>query len=380
MKTLKSAMLAVLLLLAHPAAEAHKAADSHLRLSRDASGDWRADWLIGLRDLELLVGLDRNADARITWGEVRGARDRIIAATRPLIALRAATSACEIGFGALSIETLSDGAYAEMPLSIACPQQAGPTQLDYALMFDLDAGHRGLVSVDDGAGHTRVEVLSPERRQLALTDEAPGLGATALQFIDEGIWHIWTGYDHLLFLAALIVPIVLGARRGDSPPSLRTAALAIARVVTAFTLAHSLTLLISSLTQVRLPSAPVEAIIALSVALAGANIAFPMFRESSWRIAFAFGLVHGLGFASVFDDLAVAGPLRLLALISFNLGVEIGQLAVVLLGLLPMMLLARVPRLGAATRELSALGISLAGTYWAFERLAPSLIPALSPY
>jgi hypothetical protein len=156
--------------------------------------------------------------------------------------------------------------------------------------------------------------------------------ARVLEYLNAGIWHIWSGIDHLLFLLSLLLPAVLvrTADRWEPVPRARPAFIGILKIVTAFTLAHSITLTLAALNIVRLPSRLTESVIAASIIVAAVNNIFPVVTESRARIAFAFGLLHGFGFASVLADMGLPDGARLVSLLAFNLGIEAGQLAVVL--------------------------------------------------
>jgi hypothetical protein len=145
--------------------------------------------------------------------------------------------------------------------------------------------------------------------------------------------HIATGFDHILFLLSLLLPAVLvrDGRGWRSALSFRHAFVDVAKVVTAFTLAHSITLTLAALSIVVLPSRLVEAGIALSVVLASLNNLFPVVADGRWIAAFAFGLLHGFGFAGALHDLGLPAGSLALSLAGFNLGVEAGQLAIVML-------------------------------------------------
>jgi hypothetical protein len=179
------------------------------------------------------------------------------------------------------------------------------------------------------------------------------------------------GYDHILFLLTLLLPAVVLFRNGQWQPreSLRDALLDVLKVVTAFTLAHSLTLSLAVNGLVHLPSRVVESGIALTVLLGAVNNLFPLVRERRWVVAFAFGLIHGMGFASVLTDLGLADWNLALALVGFNLGVEVGQLAIVLL-FIPVAFGLRGTRFyRVAFMPAGAVVIGVAAAYWLAIRL-----------
>jgi hypothetical protein len=152
-----------------------------------------------------------------------------------------------------------------------------------------------------------------------------------VEYFHAGVWHILSGIDHLLFLMSLLLPAVLLRKGGQWEPvvQVRPALVSVLKVVTAFTLAHSLTLTLAALDIVRLPSRLTESIIAASIIVASLNNIFALVTESRARIAFAFGLLHGFGFASVLADMGLPPGTRLISLLAFNCGIEAGQLAVV---------------------------------------------------
>jgi hypothetical protein len=312
-------LLALLLALCAGSAYAHKPSDSYLALQADAAGV-SGQWDIALRDLEHAIGLDADGDGAITWGELRARQAAVTAYAVARLALRAGGEACALKPGALQFDTHTDGGYAVLPFSAECG--AGALEIEYTLFADLDPTHRGLLKARLG-NQNLTAVLGPDRPRLAL---AVG-GVTPLaQFLDyarEGVWHIWIGFDHVLFLLSLLLPAVLGAQR--FPPALWE----VVKVVTAFTVAHSITLALAALAVIELPSRLVESAIALSVVLAALNNLFPVVERGRWVAAFVFGLIHGFGFASVLADLGLPRDSLLLALVGFNVGVELGQLAIV---------------------------------------------------
>jgi len=316
-------------------AQAHKQSDSYLSITLNAgSSQLQGQWDIALRDLDFVIGLDANADDRITWGEVKAQRAAI--ESYALGHLRLASMQgdrrddCALQAQQMLIDEHVDGAYAVLRFSASC--HAAPRQLaiDYALLFAVDPNHRGLLDLRTDS-FTQAAVLSMETPSIALDARSKNPWQQLRSFVVEGIWHIWQGYDHILFLFTLLLPAVVLYRDGRWQPraSLRESSTDILKVVTAFTLAHSLTLSLAALGFVHAPSWLVESAIALTVLLGALNILFPVVRERRWLVALCFGLIHGLGFASVLADLGLQPGGLLQALVGFNIGVEIGQLGIV---------------------------------------------------
>lgn len=338
-RSLLLSSLLTLLIGVVPAAFAHKPSDSYLSLTpRDHS--WDARWDIALRDLEYALGLDSDGDGAITWGELRERETAVTNYALEHLTLRSGHATCAARPGVVQVVNHSDGAYAVLNFALDCPA-TGAQILDYRLFFTLDPSHRGLLRVDAPTGVETV-VLSPDQPQHTL-NAAPASGwQQLLSYWREGVWHIWIGFDHLLFLLALLLPTVLWRENGRWRPAvaLRPVLLETVGIVTAFTLAHALTLTLAVLGLVDLPSRLVESVIALTIVLAALNNLFPIVTMRRWSLAFGLGLIHGFGFAGVLRGLGLPPDALALALAGFNLGVETGQLTVVAI-LLPLAFLLR---------------------------------------
>jgi len=233
--------------------------------------------------------------------------------------------------GPLAVARHSDGAYAVLRFAASCAHGMRRLKVDYRLLFDLDPSHRGLLRIEvDGSSSSAV--MAPDRAVQEFELAQASGWRTFTQFAGDGMHHILVGYDHMLFLISLLLPAVLvrRERRWQPVPSLRAALLGVLAVVTAFTVSHSITLTLAALDIVGLPSRLVESGIALSVLLAAVNNIRPVITRRAWLLAFGFGLVHGFGFASVLADLGLPRGALTLALAGFNVGVELGQIAVVL--------------------------------------------------
>ena len=313
---------------------AHKASDSYLTIVVSAdkvSGQWD----IALRDLDFAIGLDTNDDSAITWKELRNKHKAITTYAFTHLQIFAGESPCLIKPTQHLVDNHTDGAYSVLQFDIDCPKLLTEIGINYTLFFDLDPQHRGLLRVEyKGATHTAV--LSPTRNNQKIELAQVKSGTVFLQYLHEGIWHIWTGYDHILFLLSLLLPAVLYRQAGQWKPAIRfrPALLEVVKIVTAFTIAHSITLSLATLEVISLPSRWVESAIAASVILAALNNLYPLISRKLWLVAFGFGLIHGLGFANVLKDLGLPQNMLLLTLLAFNLGVELGQLAIVT-GFLP---------------------------------------------
>ena len=326
MMRLLAALLCMLVVLS---AHAHKPSDSYLVFNVDGNAI-DGQWDIALRDLDFAIGLDANGDAQITWGEVQAKRGEIDAYAMARLKLASEGTACPAQVTEHLIDDHTDGAYVVVKFRAACPAGLKTLQATYRLFFDIDPQHKGLLRIQyQGAASTAI--FSPDKATQQFTLSAPSRWQQFIDYAREGVWHIWIGFDHILFLLALLLPAVVVRRdnRWQAVSAFKPAFWAVLKIVTAFTLAHSITLTLATLGVISLPSRWVESTIALSVVVAAVNNVFPLFRERRWMMAFLFGLIHGFGFASVLTDLGLPQGALVLALVGFNLGVETGQLAIV---------------------------------------------------
>ncbi len=322
-------VLALLLLLASFAAHAHKPSDSYLHLSI-AGAQVTGQWDIALRDLEQAIGLDSNGDGDITWGEVRARHADIAAYALARLSVAGDAKRCPLRVTGHEIDRHSDGAYEVLRFAADCASAPAEIEVGYTLFFDFDAQHKGLLNLEY-QGRTQSLVFTPQQ---STQHFALGELSALRQFLSygrEGVWHIWIGYDHILFLLSLLLPAVLLRERRRWLPAARfgDAFWDVFKIVTSFTVAHSITLSLAALGLVSLPSRLVESAIAASVVLAALNNLWPLVGGRRWAVAFAFGLIHGFGFASVLAELGLPRDALVLALVGFNLGVETGQLAIV---------------------------------------------------
>jgi HupE / UreJ protein len=347
---------------------AHKPSDSYLSLSVQ-NNHIEGQWDIALRDLADAIGLDSDGNGQLTWGEVRNKHDEIRAYALSRLALSADQQACTTQLLEQLIDHHTDGAYSVLLFRSDCDAPIERLAVDYRLLFDIDAQHKGLLRLTQG-GQTSTAIFSQDSPAQEFSVAKRSRWTESMQFIHEGIWHIWLGFDHVLFLLALLLPAVLVRVDGrwQAAGEFSSVCWNVVSIVTAFTVAHSLTLSLAALDVVRLPSRLVESTIAASVVLAGLGNLYPTMMKRRWIIAFGFGLIHGFGFAAVLTDLGLPHDSLLLSLVSFNVGVEIGQLAIVA-AFLPLAYLLRhswsYPRLVLTGGSLAVIGIAL---IWFTER------------
>jgi hypothetical protein len=368
--------IGLVVVLARPV-HAHKPSDSVLALSPGADGG-TGRWDIAIRDLDDVLVLDADGDGSVSWGELRARQADVTAYALSRLALRTPAGPCALATsGPLAVTRHSDGHHVSLPLALGCPSRpaspspAAALEIDYRLLFDIDPQHRGLVRVDDGRGGVQPILLTAQDHRRSLDWSAGAApGSSFASFVAEGVRHIWGGLDHLLFLMALLLPAVLRRDDGGWLPvaALRPAVADVVRTVTAFTAAHSLTLSLAALGVVQMPARLTESAIAASVVLAAVNNIRPVFGRDRWVVAFALGLLHGFGFASVLADVGLPRARLVSSLLGFNLGVELGQLAVVAACLPIAYLVRRTP----AYRRLTVPGVSAAvaliAIVWFVER------------
>ena len=365
-----AACVLLAVLLAAASAHAHKPSDSYLSLRVDGT-QVHGRWDVALRDLDYAYGLDADGNGELTWGEVRAKEQALRAFALGHLQVQGDGAPCAALAGGepQRIVRHSDGAYVVLGFTLACPRVPQALALDYSLFFAEDPQHRGLVRIT-GKGLPLTAVLSAgERtRRLELASGSPSLQLTAM--VRQGAFHIWEGLDHLLFLIALLLPCVLRREAGGwvPRPGFSPVLAEVLKVVTAFTVAHSLTLSLAALDVVRLPVRWVEAGVALSVIVAALNNVRPFVRDLRWAAAFALGLLHGFAFGETLVDLGLSGQHLVRTLLGFNVGVELGQLAVVAL-FLP---LAYAVRGSALYRRVVLVGgsalIVLLASVWFVER------------
>lgn len=303
-------------------AAAHTGSTAYIDINTEAQA-FSATWRISLRDLDLLTDVDTDRNGTLTWDEVQAHAATVQALAVESLRFTAQGQTCALSAQALQRVPDAEHDFALITLAGACPEA---TQLTYTAFAGVDDNHRALVRINQ-AGEP--QVLAPAATlALSAQEEAPHSFG---QFFRTGVAHILEGIDHLLFLVALMLPSVLV--RVDQVWRARTdrreALMNIVWLATAFTVAHSITLGLAAFDVVRFSPGLIEPLVAATVLAAALNNIRPVVTQHLTWIAFAFGLIHGFAFAEVLAPLHLARTDLALALLGFNLGVEAGQLAVV---------------------------------------------------
>ena len=318
-----------------------------------------AEIQVAIRDVDDLMALDGNGDGFVVWSEVEARKKDIFEYLFKRIQIETKDGPWISGDGDLKSERRSEGGYAVMTVKGPRPSQ-GLLSVDYTVFAERDPQHRVLVKfTDEISVQTAILGTTVSRAHFVV-----GGGRSSGRFGDfvrEGVYHIWTGYDHLAFLIALLLPAVVRRTSDGWIPAVgfKEVFNRVLRIVTAFTVAHSLTLAAAGMGLVSLPSRWVETAIAASILAAVFLSGWPKGRECAedtiFRkvratfvrypavLTFGFGLIHGFGFASVLGEFGLKQGTLAVPLLGFNLGVEMGQIAGVVV-LLPGAYLLRQTR------------------------------------
>lgn len=372
-------LLAALTGLVGSPALAHKGSDAYLDVQQAATGELNFTYSVAIKDLDLLLPVDANADGKVTWGELKAAMPSILSLLNTAANIEStdgqagkagstpvASAAPNPAGGALlcglnwqpgGIEQRGDGNYVRLVAQARCRADM-LLAIRYTLFRDQDATHRLLLAGRVG-GRDFLTTSSPQQAAPVLLSAASNASAatangastgaaatsagrwsTLRDYFSLGVQHLLEGYDHLAFLLALLIPLRLRIGRSSALHSSvhssvqgKTPAgnvwIALLRAVTAFTIGHSITLMMATLGWTNASVKWVEPAIALSIGVT----AWLNLRPVAWIrtdvLALVFGMLHGIGFAGLLREAAAPSGLLPWALAGFNLGIEAGQLIAV---------------------------------------------------
>lgn len=385
MKTIRLAVLATLLALVSAAtpdrAMAHAPRQGYLFL-RLHGDSLIARLELNLADLEGVLTLGWDPTVRPTREQVQAQLAVIRRYAEEHFSLADGATRLVPAFRDFSFRGADNAEYLLLEYLVSSPP---PKRVTITLnpFFELDNLHRNLVVIehnwrtgtfDNEMNVSTIHSPAASTQVLDLTSSSLFRGFVAL--VRLGVWHIWIGLDHILFLVALILPSVLTRRDGRWQPAERFggALVKIVTIVTFFTIAHTITLSLAALGVVELPSRLVESVIAGSIAIDALHNLWPVARINEAAIAFAFGLFHGFGFATVLGDLGLGTEHLVLSLLGFNLGVEIGQVAIIT-AIFPILFFARQLRVYQTIMRAGSVALIAIGLLWVAERTMNFNVP-----
>lgn len=354
-------------------ASAHQSGNSYLRISSTESGvSVQIDFAV--RDLNSLLQVPPEQQKEIRRHELDELQDRLAALVGESLVLEADGHPLVLTFQSQTVTLHNDGLYVRQThAAAALPATSAYLLVRYGFFNEEEKVARAFLKLTSGPLESTT-VLDPRHavQRLPLRDIA--LAEALWTYAREGALHIWSGPDHLLFLLCLLLPGLSLARSSSLSASALRGMPAVSvyalKVVTAFTLAHSITLAAAALDWITLPDQLIESAIAASIIISALlNLRGGEGRQA-WKLALGFGLIHGMGFANGLRELGLSSSHFIETLVAFNLGVEFGQMAVVLLfGLLlwPVLANERVVRL---IQRWGSLAILLMACVWLIERLA----------
>jgi hydrogenase/urease accessory protein HupE len=355
-----SVLLAAVLLGIGISAHAHQVNLSTARVMVDGDRTVAVEVTLKGSDVDRLAGT-KVFDAKQDWVDpalVAASTASIIAYfTAHIVVTNPEGMACTAGAAVLAPD--DDGVVFRNTFS--CREVAGDIMYRSTVLTATDPGARQIVMIG-GAANAPQALLDGRKDTVKLSSPAPSLLSTMQRYLVTGIEHIFLGYDHIAFL----IGVVLWARR----------LIPVIKIVTAFTIAHSITLSLAVLNIVVIPGVVVEPAIAASIVFVAMENFFSRDVDGRWRVTFAFGLIHGFGFASALREVGLPANAIVTALAAFNAGVEIGQVAIVSIVIPALMALdqimatdrAKPVRAASLVYTLSVL-ITLLGSYWLFARM-----------
>ncbi|WP_421132361.1 HupE/UreJ family protein [Alteromonas sp. A079] len=332
-------LLFLLLIALSFSSKAHELSNGYLTLSQTNDTTLSGELLLKPKELALTTRIDSNDNGQLTWGEVTQAQPAVSQYLMNALTFSRGEKACSMMLSSPSMRDVSAESLLVYPLTVTC-ENTGALLIHYDGIFSHFPSHKLLLTVSL-LETSSTKVLTKNDKTMLVSIDTPSLVSLFFNLLYEGVWHIFIGIDHILFLVATLLTVNLhrDGKAWAKQQSVRTIIKNTVILVSAFTLAHSITLTATALGAITLSSRIVELGIAISVLLTAINNIYPVILRLG-IVTFGFGLLHGMGFASVFADLNAQANNLVLSVAAFNIGVELGQLAIVA-GLLPLLVLLR---------------------------------------
>lgn len=356
-------------------ASAHELSTSYVNANIEGDGRINGKLKIDVIELKEVLNLDSDNNGQLTWGEITEQKARIKNYVENNFSFSQNALQCplQISQDAFSLQQLSDSYLLHIPFSAECSNesQAGALTIKYSLLFEISDKHKAIVSILDTQNtHEHLVVFDKSTQEHSISSYSSNTLTTFLTFVYQGIFHILIGIDHILFLLTLLLTISLyyTHKRWQAIDSKADIVKRTIWVVSAFTIAHSITLSGTALGWLPVFGSWVEVVIAASILFNVVNNLLPMVRRLG-LITFVFGLIHGMGFAGALAELGFPEQQQVVSVLAFNIGVELGQLAIIAI-CLPLLLWLRKKAFYAKILMPSiSLIIGLVALFWVFERI-----------
>jgi hypothetical protein len=353
-------------------AHAHQLSTAYLQVGINNTGVLEGELQVRLYDLEQALALDEDGNGRLLWRELQAREADVSLYLNHHLVISRSDKICTLVLPSpWQIDSHFNEGYLVLPVRAQCAL-AGAVKINYAAFFSDDSQHKLLINFkhEENPSSTENRVISATQPEITFTAENGNRWTSFREFVYQGMTHIWQGTDHILFLFSLLLTCVLTRRanRWVGKKNIRDIVIHTTWIVTAFTLAHSITLTATALNILHFPSRWIESGIALSVAFAAINNIFPMVLRMG-ILTFCFGLLHGMGFAGALGELGIPADQQLMTVLAFNVGVEIGQMAIVI-AVLPVLITVR-NKFWYSRYSLIAISvvIALIAIQWVFQRV-----------
>jgi hydrogenase/urease accessory protein HupE len=325
-KLMSNVIIIISILILSSSVQAHTTSTSYLSLDlikNSITGMWK----ITLKDLHLVMNLDLNNDSRLIWSEILSQEQKIVSELNKSVSLYSDNMQCKLNIKKLMIDRSKSNIYLDVPFTTNCNSSL-KLKLNYNFLFDQDAFHKTILSINRN-NKTSTNILSYSNRVYNYSENTNSF-YQFFEFVVQGIIHVLIGLDHVLFVICLLLSATLLASQNNNnkiKPLINNTL----KLITAFTIAHSITLILASTKILSIPPSIIEPIIALSVIVLALVNLLNTQNIKHWPIVFIFGLIHGFGFAFVLEEVPVQSGTLITSLFGFNIGVEFGQLLIVVI-------------------------------------------------
>ncbi|GAC28013.1 HupE/UreJ family protein [Brumicola pallidula] len=349
---------------------AHELSTTFIAAKLSEDGSLNGQVKLDVLDLKEVLTLDIDANGELTWGELEVSKAIIQTYISNGLRFFAGTDQCMLNLNSpLELQELNGVTYLVVPFSSQCPKMS-KLSFVYSLLFDAAANHKAIFSLlVDSQQHVFIVDDKNSRNSIDISLNENSSWATFGAFIYQGIFHILIGLDHILFLFTLLLTLCLYRHLNEwkNIESKKIIIRKILVIITAFTIAHSITLSGTALGLIPVMGSWIEVAIAASILFNVINNLFPMIKNLGF-ITFIFGLIHGMGFAGALSEFGFTKEHQLLSVLGFNLGVEIGQLGLLIIFLPILLWLRKSNYYKWYGMQLLSLLVGGLAIYWILER------------